>query len=241
MDIVLIGHGKMGQIIEKIALERGHNVVLIISENNKEALHFSEFRNADVAIEFTQPESAIEHIKACSEAKLPIVVGTTGWYNDYDKAVKLIQANDSAMIAATNFSVGVNLFFEINKKVAALMQKHKTYKPHVLEIHHIHKKDAPSGTAITLAEGVIENYETINEWALKTNDQVISGSTLSITAERTDEVPGTHTITYNSGIDEISLSHVAHNREGFALGAVIAAEFLVGKKGIFGMKEVLGI
>ena len=238
MKIALIGYGKMGHIIEKVALQRGHEIALTIDAHNIKLLNNGALAAVDVAIEFTTPETALHNIKACANTQTPVVVGTTGWYTHYDEACEQVKTNNGALLAATNFSVGVNLFFALNKKLAAVMQKHSEYHPEVTEIHHIHKKDAPSGTGITLAEGVLEAYTNLEEWKLSTDKPTINQ--LQIRSIRDGEVPGTHEIEYNSIADTIRIVHQAHNREGFAVGAVLAAEYLAGKKGIFTMQDVLG-
>lgn len=234
MKIALLGYGRMGQAIEKIAVERGHEIVLKVDKNTFEY----DLSVADVAIDFSIPTAAVGNLTKCFETKTPVVSGTTGWLAQYDEMVALCNANDSAFIYASNFSLGVNLFFEINKKVAQLMDPMlgSSYRVDSEEIHHTKKLDAPSGTAITLAEGIIENTKVKN-WKLYESEK----DELTITAKRLGDVPGTHSITYHSEVDEIELKHTAYNRNGFALGAVVAAEWLKNKKGVFSMKDVLGI
>jgi 4-hydroxy-tetrahydrodipicolinate reductase len=230
MKIALLGYGKMGQAIEKIALERGHEIVLRKDEFNT----YEGLSNADVAIDFSIPAVAVSNISSCFHENVPVISGTTGWLEHYDEMVSLCKEKNGAFISSSNFSLGVNLFFELNEYLAKMMSKFDTYKVQMEEIHHTQKLDAPSGTAISLAKGVIENSLYTN-WTLeepKTNE-------IHIEAKRIGTVPGTHTVTYNSPIDAIEIKHTAHNREGFALGAVIAAEWIVGKKGIFTMKDVL--
>jgi len=230
MKIALLGYGKMGQAIEKIALERGHEIVLRKDEFNT----YEGLSNADVAIDFSIPAVAVSNISSCFYENVPVISGTTGWLEHYDEMVSLCKEKNGAFISSSNFSLGVNLFFELNEYLAKMMSKFNTYKVQMEEIHHTQKLDAPSGTAISLAKGVIENSLYTN-WTLeepKTNE-------IHIEAKRIGTVPGTHTVTYNSPIDAIEIKHTAHNREGFALGAVIAAEWIVGKKGIFTMKDVL--
>ncbi|GAB3421525.1 4-hydroxy-tetrahydrodipicolinate reductase [Niabella aquatica] len=238
MRIALVGYGKMGKAIEEIALERGHEVVLKIDEHNQDEFSKEYLAKADVAIEFTGPHTAYDNIIKLIEFGIPVVSGSTGWLEKMDTVKQLCTDKNGSFIYASNFSVGVNLFFELNKKLAALMHPHKEYKVVMEEIHHTQKRDAPSGTAITLAEGVLETYTQLSKWV---NDVPPQKDELLIVSKRIDPAPGTHTITYTSDIDDIAITHTAHNRKGFALGAVIAAEFLKDKKGIFTMKEVLGV
>ncbi len=232
MKIALVGYGKMGKIIDEISQSRGHVVVARLKETpTKESLN-----NADVAIEFSNPEAAFENIKICLENKIPVICGTTGWLDKKPEIEEIAVEQNSAFLYGSNFSLGVNLFFALNEKLAKLMSNVKEYTCQLEEIHHIHKKDAPSGTAISIAEGIIENskYEA---WKLdETKD-----NELGIFAIREDEVPGTHSVFYRSEVDEIEIKHTAFNRNGFALGAVIAAEWIVGKRGVFSMKDVLGL
>lgn len=238
MKIALIGYGKMGKAIEAIALERGHEVVLKIDESNTADFNQENIAQADVAIEFTGPHTAYENIRKAIELGIPLVSGSTGWLDKMKEVEQLCAEKNGAFIYASNFSVGVNLFFELNKKLAALMHPHKEYNVSLEEIHHTQKKDAPSGTAITLAEGVMETYQAMTKWV---NDTAPQPGELLIVSKRIDPDPGTHTIRYTSEIDDITITHSAHSRKGFALGAVVAAEFLKDKKGIFTMKEVLGL
>lgn len=232
MKIALLGYGKMGKTIEKLALEKGHSIVF------KSTSEFSEgnFEDAEVAIEFSSPDSAVKNISKALEAGIPIVSGTTGWLKNYDEMVNLCEKRNGSFISASNFSVGVNLFFSINEYAAKLMAPWKEYNVSVEEIHHLEKKDAPSGTAITIAEGILKHNDK-QAWKLNTSEENI----LNITAKREEDVKGTHTVSYDSEIDTISFKHEAHSREGFALGAILAAEYLKDKKGIFTMKNVLGI
>ncbi|HAH54642.1 MAG TPA: 4-hydroxy-tetrahydrodipicolinate reductase [Flavobacterium sp.] len=230
MKIALLGYGKMGQTIERIALERGHEIVLKKDEFNT----FEGLSNADVAIDFSIPAVAVENISSCFYANVPVISGTTGWLDRFDEMVALCEEKGGAFISSSNFSLGVNLFFGLNEYLAKMMSKFDSYKVEMEEIHHTQKLDAPSGTAISLAKGVIENSNYTN-WTLedaKEND-------IHIEALRIGDVPGTHTVTYNSVVDTIEIKHTAHNRDGFALGAVIAAEWIVGKKGVFTMRDVL--
>lgn len=233
MKIALLGYGRMGQTIEKIASERGHDIVLRVDKDDTDY----DIKKADVAIDFSIPDAAFKNISNCFKHQVPVVSGTTGWLDKYDEAVSLCKENNGAFIYASNFSLGVNIFFELNKNLAKMMSQLKEYKVSMEEIHHTKKLDAPSGTAITLAEGIIENHKAYTEWKL--NDS--SGSNVSISAKRIDDVPGTHTVTYESDVDSLMIQHTAHSRQGFALGAVIAAEWLKDKTGIFTMNDVLNI
>ena len=233
MKIALVGYGKMGKIIDEIATKRGHEVVAKLNETpTKENLN-----NPDVVIEFSQPEVAFNNIKTCLENNIPVVCGTTGWLERKTEIEKITIENNTAFLYGSNFSLGVNLFFALNESLAKLMSRFsEDYTCQLEEIHHVHKKDAPSGTAISVAEGIIKN-SAFESWKLDETQ----GSELGITAIREDEVPGTHSVYYRSEVDEIEIKHTAFSRNGFALGAVIAAEWLPGKKGNFGMKEVLGL
>ena len=233
MKIALLGYGRMGKAIEQIAIERGHAIVALVDKNENQG-NLSE---ADVAINFSVPDAAVANIKAAMEKQIPVVCGTTGWLEHLKEVEDYCTQNKSAFIYASNFSVGVNLFFKLNKILAKLMHPHKSYTPQMKEIHHIHKLDAPSGTAITLAEGVFDQSE-YTDWSI---DETNGETTLPITVERTGEVPGTHSIEYKSDVDSISIQHEAHSRQGFALGAVIAAEWIQNKKGVFTMNDVLDI
>ena len=232
MNIALFGYGKMGKMIEQIALKRNHTIVAKIDLDATD-INFSEI---DVAIDFSMPNAAFGNIKNCLEHNVPIISGTTGWLEDYPKAVELCKEKNGAFIYASNFSLGVNLFFELNSYLAKLMASQDQYKVAMEEIHHTQKLDAPSGTAITLAEGVIHQTNYTN-WKLDS----AGDKEIAITAMRIADTPGTHTVTYESEVDGIEIKHTAHNREGFALGAVIAAEWIVGKTGVFTMKDVLNL
>ncbi|MDI6049076.1 MAG: 4-hydroxy-tetrahydrodipicolinate reductase [Bacteroidota bacterium] len=232
MKIALLGYGKMGQVIERIALERGHEIVLKKDENNT----FDGLSNADVAIDFSVPTAAVSNISSCFHANVPVISGTTGWLEHYDEMAALCTAKNGGFISSSNFSLGVNIFFELNEYLAKIMSKFDSYSVDMEEIHHTQKLDAPSGTAISLAKGVIENSSYTN-WTLEKPET----NQIHIEAKRIGTVPGTHTVTYNSVVDAIEIKHTAHNREGFALGAVIAAEWIVGKQGIFTMKDVLNL
>lgn len=239
MRIALLGYGKMGQTIERIALERGHEIVLKKDEFNT----YEGLSNADVAIDFSIPSVAVSNISSCFYANVPVISGTTGWLEHYDNMVALCSEKNGAFISSSNFSLGVNLFFELNEHLARMMSKFDSYRVEMEEIHHTQKLDAPSGTAISLAKGVIENSSYTN-WTLKSSkSDALNDSErvkqIHIEALRIEDVPGTHTVTYNSEVDTIEIKHTAHNRDGFALGAVIAAEWIIGKKGVFTMKDVL--
>ena len=232
MKIALLGYGKMGKVIEQIALDRGYEIVLKKDQNNT----FDGLENADVAIDFSIPDSAVTNISTCLENGIPVISGTTGWLANYQDMVDLCQKNNGSFIYASNFSLGVNVFFELNDYLAKMMANLKQYQVSMEEIHHTQKLDAPSGTAITLAEGIIKNTN-YSQWTLENP----KANEIQIEAKRIENVPGTHSIFYDSTVDQIEIKHTAHSREGFALGAVVAAEWLVGKKGVFSMKDVLGI
>lgn len=232
MKIALLGYGKMGKVIERIALERGHEIVLKKEEFNS----FDGLSNADVAIDFSAPNVAVENIATAINLGIPVISGTTGWLESYHEIENLCKEKNAAFLYGSNFSLGVNLFFELNDYLARMMAKFKDYKVSMEEIHHTQKLDKPSGTAISLANAVI-NHTDKNNWAIENPKQ----DDVFIDVKRIDEVPGTHSVFYNSDVDFIEIKHVAHNREGFALGAVIAAEWIIGKKGIFSMKDVLDL
>ena len=235
MKIALLGYGKMGHIIEKIAQDRKHEIVLKIDVDNQHELTAENLQKADVAIEFSTPATVLEHIEACFEAKVPVIVGTTGWYGHLQRLKDECEQNGSTMLYASNFSVGVNVFFHVNKVLARLMNNYPYYDVQVEEIHHIHKLDKPSGTAITIAEQILERIDRKNKWSIEEK----SSDTLFIKDIREGEVPGTHIIKYTSAVDDIEIMHKAHNRQGFALGSVVAAEYLYGKKGIFTMQDLI--
>lgn len=237
MKIALLGYGKMGHAIEEIAVKRGHEIVLRINDENLDNLTKENIKKADVAIEFTNPQSAVENILFCLNENVGVVCGTTGWLDKLKTVEEKCKELNGSFLYASNFSVGVNIFFELNKKLAALLKPHPAYDVALEEIHHTQKKDAPSGTAITLAEQIIQVSDKKNKWV---NDEKENENELSIISKRIDETPGTHSVKYTSAIDDIEIIHTAHNRKGFAEGAVLAAEFIVNKKGIFSMKEVLG-
>lgn len=238
MNIALIGYGKMGKAIEAIAVEKGHHIILKIDVDNYDEFNASNIKKADVAIEFTTPDTAVANIRKCFEAGTPVVVGTTGWLKELETIKKECEEKQGTLITATNFSIGVNLFFAINDYVSKLMSSYNTYDVSLEETHHTQKKDAPSGTAITLAEQVLANISSKNKWVNKVSD---NDSELEIISKRIDPAPGTHSVKYSSSVDDIEIIHTAHNREGFALGAMLAAEFIADKKGIYTMKDVLGI
>ena len=232
MKIALLGYGKMGKVIEQIALERGHTIVL----KKTSADSFEGLENADVAIDFSVPTTAVNHISECLNRNIPVISGTTGWLEDYEKMVDLCNQKNGSFIYGSNFSLGVNIFFELNRQLAKMMQNLKQYNVSMEEIHHTQKLDAPSGTAITLAEGIIKN-SAYSGWKLDKKE----AHNIPIKAIREANVPGTHSITYDSAVDSIEIKHTAHNREGFALGAITAAEWIIGKHGVFTMKDVLHI
>src|SRR5690554_3227065 len=237
MKIALIGYGKMGREIERIARERGHEIVAIIDMNEEDKFQSPGFRSADVAIEFTSPESAFGNYTRAFEAGVPVVSGTTGWLDKLDRVKEACEKEGKTFFYASNFSLGVNLFFALNNYLAGLMNRFPEYNVRVEETHHIHKLDAPSGTAITLAEGILERIDRKKGWSLEEGDS----NTLHIEAFREGEVPGIHTVVYESGVDTIRVTHDAKSREGFALGAVLAAEFTKGKKGFLTMSDLLDL
>lgn len=238
MNLAIIGYGKMGKAIDTIAQKRGHTIGLIIDLENRHDLNPSNLKAIDVVIEFTTPHTAYEHVTYCLSQQKPVVCGSTGWLQQLEEAKKIAEENQTGLIVASNFSVGVNLFFELNRQLARLMQNHPEYEIAMKEIHHTQKKDAPSGTAISLAEQILDTIPRKKSWV---NGPSSSPETLSIISERTDPAPGTHHVRYASAIDDIEIIHTAHSREGFAEGAVLAAEFLHGKKGFYSMKEVLSL
>ncbi|QNL50434.1 4-hydroxy-tetrahydrodipicolinate reductase [Olivibacter sp. SDN3] len=242
MNIALIGYGKMGRIIEKIAQERGHHIALIIDENNRGQISADNLADIDVAIDFSTPQSAINNILLCFDANTPVVVGTTGWYNQLQEIKQKCEDGNNSLLYGSNFSIGVNVFFHINKLLAKAMNPYKQYDVQVEEIHHTHKLDAPSGTAITIAEGIIANTDHKQEWVndlVGEDDGVIAKKEqLLIESHRIDEVPGTHTVLYSSEVDQLEFKHTAHSRAGFALGAVIAAEWLQERKGFYSVTDM---
>ncbi len=235
MNIALLGYGKMGKAIEQIALERGHEILAKI--NSQIPLESIDWSQIDVCIEFTQPQLALKHIAFCAEKQVPIVVGTTAWLSDLAAAKELISKKEAALLHASNFSVGVNLFFELNRHLAKLMAAHTEYKVSLEETHHVQKLDAPSGTAVSLLEDILTAHPHYDSWSLNAQNE----NQVNVHAHRIPEVPGTHEVRYDSLIDTIKIEHIAHNRKGFALGAILAAEFLKGRKGYFQMSDVLNM
>ena len=235
MNIAIVGYGKMGRAIEKLALEQGHQVVVTISSANKHQIDQLSEYNPDVAIEFSTPDSAVQNLEKIISQKIPVICGTTAWHHQYDRICKLTKENSSALLYASNYSIGMNLMFRMNQQLAKMMSRFDHYIPSITEIHHIHKKDAPSGTAVTLAEQIIQQQDRIDHWVLDVNEN----KALTIKSQREGEVIGTHYVSYTSEIDDITLSHVAHSRDGFVAGALLAAEFINGKSGIYNMQDVL--
>ena len=242
MKIALLGYGKMGRIIEQFALDRGHEIVLKIDENSLDQKTTENLQNADVAIDFSTPHSVISNIESCFEAGLPLVVDTTGWYDKIEEIKAQCEESNNSLLYASNFSVGVNVFFFVNEVLAKIMNRYPQYDVLVEEIHHTQKLDSPSGTAITIAEGILDGLNRKNEWV---NELVGDGpevitrpEQLLIESHRIEDVPGTHTVVYSSEVDDIEFKHKAHGRAGFALGAVLAAEWLQGKKGFYSVKDM---
>ncbi|MEO5990117.1 MAG: 4-hydroxy-tetrahydrodipicolinate reductase [Ferruginibacter sp.] len=238
MKIALIGYGRMGKAIEEIAIKNGDEIVLKITSENKELFTEENIKKADVAIEFTNPEVAFENIKSCLRSGVPVISGSTGWLENLPAVINLCNELSGTFLYASNFSIGVNIFFEINKKLASLMSSHSEYDVSMEEIHHTGKKDAPSGTAITLAQQIIQENKTKDSWTI---EKTKSSNVVVITSKREDPAPGTHHVKYNSPTDDIEIIHTAHNRSGFAQGALAAASFVKNKKGVFSMKDVLNI
>lgn len=245
MNIALLGYGKMGKIIEKIASDRKHNIVLKIDHDNQHELTAENLKKADAVIEFTTPASVLSNIQHCFDAGVPVVVGTTGWYEHLEQVKQNCVDSGSTLLYASNFSVGVNIFFHINKKLAKLMNNYPYYDVQVEEIHHTQKLDSPSGTAITIAEGIIDNVDRKKEWVNvltaegnDADDSSLKSEQVLIESFRIDSVPGTHTVIYDSEVDTLEFKHTAHNRNGFALGAVLAAEWVHNKKGFFSVQEM---
>ncbi len=237
MKIAIIGYGKMGKTIENIAMQNGDEIVLRITDDNKHEFKHENLQKADVAVEFTRPEAAFDNIKTCLISGTPVVSGTTGWLDKVADIEAITAQEKGAFFYASNFSIGVNIFFALNKKLAAMMNNHASYAASIHEIHHTQKLDAPSGTAITIGEGIIENIDHLNTWTQKKTNH----NELLITSARIDKTPGTHIVTYSSDIDEIEIIHTAKSREGFARGALMAAQWLIGKQGCFGMEDMLGM
>jgi 4-hydroxy-tetrahydrodipicolinate reductase len=238
MKIALIGYGKMGKAIEEVAVSKGHEIVLKIDIQNNHEFTKEHISKADVAIEFTGPHSAYENVKKCIELGIPVVSGSTGWLEKWNEIEADCKSKNGCVVYSSNYSIGVNLFFEVNKQLAKLMEPYLDYEVSMTELHHTEKKDAPSGTAISLAEQILANIGRKNKWV---NSPSNTPADLVITSERIDPAPGTHTVTYSSPIDTIEIKHTAHTRKGFASGAVLAAEFANKKSGIFTMKDVLGL
>jgi 4-hydroxy-tetrahydrodipicolinate reductase len=238
MNIALIGYGKMGKVIEQVALGRGHTINLTIDLNNADDLTPENLSGSDVAIEFTGPHSAFSNVMRCLEAGIPVVCGSTGWLAQYPQAAEYCGKQNGALLYASNFSIGVNIFFELNRHLARIMNRQEAYDVRITEVHHTEKKDAPSGTAITLAEQILENVRRKSSWV---NHAAARPGELSISSVREDPAPGTHRILYTSEVDYIEIIHTAHNRNGFALGSVLAAEFLRSRTGIYSMQDVLSI
>jgi len=242
MKIALLGYGKMGQIIERFATERGHDVVLKIGIENLNDFTVENLKKADVAIDFSAPDAAVSNIYKCFEAKLPIVVGTTGWYGELQKIKNDCEDSNNTLLYGSNFSIGVNIFFHLNKVLAKLMNNYPAYDVQVEEIHHTQKLDSPSGTAMTLAEGIIDEIDGKKEWVNElvgspTGDKT-SVEQLLIESHRIENVPGTHTVVYGSEVDDIEIKHTAHSRAGFALGAVVAAEWVQNKRGFYSIADI---
>lgn len=239
MNIALVGYGKMGRAIEEVAVRRGHQIILKIGSSNRTDLNIDGLRQADVAIEFTHPGAAPDNVAIIMQCGVPVVSGTTGWNEALPAAAEVCRVTGTAFLHASNFSIGVNIFFEVNKLLARLMNRQGAYDVTIEETHHTEKKDAPSGTAITLAGQILEELERKDRWTLKAN--AATNKDLAIESFRVEGVPGTHKVSYHSPIDTIDIIHTAHSREGFALGAVLAAEFIAGRQGVFTMEDVLGI
>jgi 4-hydroxy-tetrahydrodipicolinate reductase len=235
MKIALIGTGKMGQTIEQLAIAKGHTILLKINHENIGKLDLTQLKDVDVAIEFTRPDAAVSNLELCLNAGVPVVCGTTGWYDELNQITELFKSKNGALVYASNFSVGVNMMFELNRILAKWMQSNPEYHVSLSEIHHTHKLDKPSGTAVSLANGIIENNTEYSKWTLEDN----KASTIYIDSKREPDVVGTHEVKWESPIDIIQLNHHAKTRDGFALGAIHAAEWIVGKKGVFTMKDIL--
>ncbi|TWR28362.1 4-hydroxy-tetrahydrodipicolinate reductase [Mucilaginibacter achroorhodeus] len=244
MKIALLGYGKMGKMIEQIALSRRHEIVLKIDKDNIDELTAENLQKADVAIEFSTPSTVLSNIELCFSAGVPVVVGTTGWHNEMEQIKEQCEFNNASLIYGTNFSVGVNIFFHVNKMLARIMNNYPYYEVQVEEIHHTQKLDSPSGTAITIAEGIIDNLESKQNWKNvlvgddHPNTEVTPANEVLIESLRIESVPGTHTVIYDSEVDTIEFKHTAHNRNGFALGAVLAAEWIQDKKGFHSIEEM---
>lgn len=242
MNIILLGYGKMGQLIEKFATKRGHHIQLVIDESNRRDIKPEDISHADIAIDFSTPQAALENIDLCYEAGLPLVIGTTGWYDQLAQVKEKFENSNNALLYGSNFSIGVNVFFHINRLLAKVMNGYKQYDVQAEEIHHVHKLDAPSGTAITIAEGILAHNDQKKTWVNNLvgegEERIPRADELLIESHRIDEVPGTHTVLYSSEVDQIEFKHIAHSRAGFALGAVIAAEWLDGKTGFYQVTDI---
>lgn len=240
MKIALLGYGRMGKAIERIALERGHRIVLKVDLDNRKECTDEQLKAADIAIDFSTPAIAVDNYKWCFDNGISVVSGTTGWLERWQEVTDYCRAKGCGFFYASNFSIGVNLFFQLNAALARMMSGFNDYKVYIEETHHIHKLDAPSGTAISIAQGILENHPSYKSWELD-HGVTLPADVIPVTAKRIDEVPGIHVVTYKSAVDQIEISHSAFSREGFAHGAVLAAEFMHGKKGVFGMKDMLKI
>lgn len=242
MKIAILGYGKMGRIIEQFAIERGHEIVLKVNEDNINDLSISNLKHADVAIDFSTPDSVLRNIEVCFEARVPVVVGTTGWYGRLQEVKNKCIDGNNTLLYASNFSIGVNVFFFVNKVLARIMNRYPQYEVQVEEIHHTEKLDSPSGTAMTIAEGILVELDRKNEWVNELvgsgNELIVKPEQLLIESHRIEDVPGTHTVIYSSEVDDIEFKHKAHSRAGFALGAVMAAEWLEDKTGFFNITDM---
>ncbi len=238
MDIALIGYGKMGKVIEQIAISRGHQIVAKC--NSQSPIEDLDFRKADIAIEFTTPDLAVKHIECCINNNIPIVIGTTAWNDQLPYVKEYVSKHNGALLHASNFSIGVNIFFDINRRLAKLMEPHSSYDDSINETHHLQKLDAPSGTAVTLADDMLVENNNFSSWIHQKNEApTVDKGQIDLTSYRAKDVPGTHVVQYNSEIDSIELKHTAHNRTGFALGSIIAAEWLIGKRGVYTMRDLI--
>lgn len=238
MKIAMLGYGKMGKAIEKLAQRKGHTYILKVTRQNMTDYSDADLKQADVAIEFSEPAAAVHNIRRCIELNIPVVSGTTGWMDQYEEVVQYCQKKNGGLFYASNFSIGVHLFGLINTKLSELMNEQAAYEVAITEIHHTQKRDAPSGTAITLAQQILDKLERKTSWQ---NQETTQDEVLSVISERTDQVPGTHKIDWTSAEDTIRLEHIAHSRQGFAKGALSAAEWIVGRKGVYGMKDLIGM
>ena len=238
LNIGIIGYGKMGKIIEKMALSNNHQIMLRTNSKNPLSKQIDKLKDLDVAIEFTSPELAVENLNILSKNKIPTICGTTAWLDHYEDVVQKFKENETSFLYASNFSIGVNIFFRINSQLAKIMNKHSQYEPSIYESHHLEKKDAPSGTAVTIASQMIAELNQKSSWSM---DEETNSNKLQIKADRIGDVKGYHEVNYTSVIDKLSISHEAFSREGFAQGAILSAEWIVGKKGIFFFNDVLGI